>query len=80
MFWLCPNTFILPYPIAGYAPHMRALGRKAIWIGTNDITKLFAIHKIRNAVLTDEPFSLPNDFSYKNLSGNGRFGAFVSKK
>ena len=31
--WLCPNTFILPYPIAGYAPHMRALGRKAIWIG-----------------------------------------------
>ncbi len=21
--WLCPNTFILPYPIAGYAPHMR---------------------------------------------------------
>ena len=32
--WLCPNTFILPYPIAGYAPHMRTLGRKAIWIGT----------------------------------------------
>ena len=31
--WLCPNTFILPYPIAGYVPHMRVFGRKAIWIG-----------------------------------------------
>lgn len=40
--------------------------------------RLFALSRIKNLVITDEMFELPEDFIFENRCGGGKFGAFVS--
>lgn len=40
--------------------------------------RLFALSRIKNLVITDETFELPDDFMFENRCGGGKFGAFVS--
>ena len=42
--------------------------------------KLFTISKIHEPMITDRSFDLPNDHTFKEANGNGRFGAYKSPK
>lgn len=40
--------------------------------------RLFALNRIKNLVIMDETFELPDDFMFENRCGGGKFGTFVS--
>ena len=40
--------------------------------------RLFSLGRIRNLVLTDERFALPEDYDFSSRCGGGRFGLFMS--
>lgn len=42
--------------------------------------RIFSLSRIKNAVLTDESFELPDDFEFESRTGDSKFGAFFSGK
>ena len=42
--------------------------------------RLFSLSRMKNAVLTREPFVLPNNFDYKDSTGSSYFGVFAADK
>ena len=41
--------------------------------------RLFALNRMKNCVVTDERFDLPDDFEFSPYCSGGKFGAFVSE-
>jgi predicted DNA-binding transcriptional regulator YafY len=42
--------------------------------------RIFSLPRIKNAVLTKDGFSLPNNYSYAELSGDSYFGVFIGQE
>ena len=43
-------------------------------------TRIFSLSRIKNAVLTKDVFSLPDNFCYSEFSGDSYFGVFIGQK
>lgn len=44
-----------------------------------DAVRLFALDRMENVSVTDEKFSLPDDFEFSSRCGGGKFGAFMGE-
>ena len=42
--------------------------------------RIFSLPRIKNAILTKEGFSLPNNYSYADFSGDSYFGVFIGQE
>lgn len=40
--------------------------------------RLFALNRMKDCVVTDEHFEIPDDFEFSSYCGGGKFGAFMS--
>jgi len=43
-------------------------------------TRIFSLSRIKNAVITKDGFSLPNNYSYADFSGDSYFGVFIGQE
>ncbi|WP_295798473.1 WYL domain-containing protein [uncultured Treponema sp.] len=46
---------------------------------SKDAERMFYLNRIKNLIITQEHFDLPDDFEFHSRSGGGKFGAFMTE-